>query len=438
MEKQGITWFPPVWRQALNFVNTGYVVNNEEFIRACQFHFGDITFEEAYEATRKHVCISVTRRGGGTGGPSKLLLNHISTPHVLVRSAVAASCALPGIMKPNALLMKTSDGEIMTFQVDGEGVQFLDGSVEADVPFRRMGTLFSVSNFIVSQVNIHVIPFIGHKVPGALTSDSQLLKNVLASLDLDLRHRSVILSKMGIMPKLYGHDISSVFKQVYHGNVTIVPRMKVEESLGVKAFMQPTKEDMRSYIRGGQKATWPHLRRVKHLLLLEARLWKILEKLVTYSSAVSTHRKFSPTEEVNATQRQLSKLSARVSVTDLVMYAEEPSMTVNEALPRIESFEGVSGIFRENIAERRMRHGTRQYRKNSRAYNTTTRKKNRQPHADGDPTDDCNFDRMAERIEELEHENRILRQRVSEKVDEENAAPILSRKRSLSACLEPI
>lgn len=116
----------------------------------------------------------------------------------------------PGIMKPNHLKCKNSNGEIVPFGVDG--VQWLDGSIQADVPFRRLSSLFSVSNFIVSQVNFHVLPFIDHKVPGKVGKESSLIKNMLSALDLDLRHRSVLLSKMGLLPKLYGHDITNVFR----------------------------------------------------------------------------------------------------------------------------------------------------------------------------------------------------------------------------------
>ena len=40
---------------------------------------------------------------GGGSGPARLLLNHISSPHVTLASAVAASCALPGIMQAQPL-----------------------------------------------------------------------------------------------------------------------------------------------------------------------------------------------------------------------------------------------------------------------------------------------------------------------------------------------
>lgn len=54
---------------------------------------------------------------------------------------------------------------------------------------------------------------------------------------------------MGVLPKVYGQDMSALFKQRYHGDVTIVPDMKIEESLGVKAIMHPSKADMQSYLR---------------------------------------------------------------------------------------------------------------------------------------------------------------------------------------------
>jgi hypothetical protein len=85
---------------------------------------------------------------------------------------------------------------------------------------------------------------------------------------------------MGLLPKFYGTDISALFKQRYHGDVTIVPDMKVEEALGVKAIMHPSRRDMQSYIRGGRRASWPHLRRVKHLLAVEARWVHIDRKMM--------------------------------------------------------------------------------------------------------------------------------------------------------------
>ncbi len=245
------------------------------------------------------MCISVTASSAAEGrrGPSNLLLNHISTPHVLIWSAVASSCALPGILAPNRLMCKTAYGDIVPFEVEGE--HWVDGSFEADVPFKQMSSLFSVSNFIVSQVNFHVIPFLQHKLPdnhGDAAAHSphgmaghSTFKFVVSTLDLDLKHRVLTLAKIGLLPKLYGQDISKMFRQSYRGDVTVVPDLKMDESVGIKAIMNPSVLDMQAYIKGGSRACWPHLSRIRHLLSIEAYIRGLLkslrsEKLALYTS----------------------------------------------------------------------------------------------------------------------------------------------------------
>jgi TAG lipase/steryl ester hydrolase/phospholipase A2/LPA acyltransferase len=115
MARDNIAWFPPLHQQAYHFLRKGVLMDNRDFERCTRFYYGDMTFEEAYKRTRKHVNITVSasRKGGGHGmGPQRLILNHINTPHVLIASAVTASCCLPGIMEPTKLMAKASDGSI--------------------------------------------------------------------------------------------------------------------------------------------------------------------------------------------------------------------------------------------------------------------------------------------------------------------------------------
>ncbi|MGH7954880.1 MAG: hypothetical protein ACREOZ_02850 [Gloeomargaritales cyanobacterium] len=67
--------------------------------------------------------------------------------------AVLASCALPGLMRPVRLMVKTSEGNKEEFCEDGVDVEWVDGSVEADLPFEEVSQLFGVSNVIVCQVS---------------------------------------------------------------------------------------------------------------------------------------------------------------------------------------------------------------------------------------------------------------------------------------------
>ena len=49
MKRENIRWFPPLWQQALNFLKTGFLMNNIDFVRTCNFFWKDITFAEVSE-----------------------------------------------------------------------------------------------------------------------------------------------------------------------------------------------------------------------------------------------------------------------------------------------------------------------------------------------------------------------------------------------------
>lgn len=159
MKRQGVSWFPSMYKMGELWMKTGLLMDAKEFLRCCQFYYSDITFEEAFEMTGKHVCITVSASRAYAGsGVQRLLLNHISTPTVTLSSAVAASCAVPGVMAPAKLMIKDGRGDLVPFEVDG--VEWIDGSVQADLPFKRISTLFNISNFVVCQTNFHVVPFL--------------------------------------------------------------------------------------------------------------------------------------------------------------------------------------------------------------------------------------------------------------------------------------
>mmetsp|Transcript_19905 Transcript_19905/g.25971 ORF Transcript_19905/g.25971 Transcript_19905/m.25971 type:complete len:804 (-) Transcript_19905:92-2503(-) len=269
---QGIRWFPPLTNQLRHFMSKGVLIDRVEFKRTCNYYYGDITFAEAYERTKRHVSISVT--GHGTG--SRLLLNHIASPHVTIASAVAASCALPGIMLPQPLEAKDAAGNLVTFDVDG--THYVDGSIAADLPFKRMSTLFNVSAFYVSQVNFHVSPFMRKSEE---SSHKSYYWTLLKHSEEDIRHRARKLAKLGVLPTFFGSSMTSVFKQKYHGDVTMVPNFTPMESIGLKAVMNPTTLDIRGYIDGGERAAWPRINRIRFMMRTEICLRQCVAKLRT-------------------------------------------------------------------------------------------------------------------------------------------------------------
>ncbi len=68
-------------------------------------------------------------------------------------------------------------------------------------------------------------------------------------------------------------------KQRYVGNVTVVPRLTFLESFGFNAIRNPTLKHMSHYLLEGERATWPHVERIKHLYSLEKRISENIEKI---------------------------------------------------------------------------------------------------------------------------------------------------------------
>ena len=87
MKEKNIRWFPPLWDMAAYWMKNKLLIDGDSFHRTCEFYFKDYTFEEAFARTGKHVCISVSASRVTGDSAQRLLLNHISTPHVTVASA---------------------------------------------------------------------------------------------------------------------------------------------------------------------------------------------------------------------------------------------------------------------------------------------------------------------------------------------------------------
>ena len=156
-------------------------------------------------------------------------------------------------MAPAKLQTKNRNGKQEPFEVDG--VEWIDGSVQADLPFQRISTLFNVSNFIVSQTNFHVAPFINSEH----SQKKSVYWTLFQTMEWDIRNRVLNLSRLGLFPKFFGQDMSKVFKQTYHGNVTLVPRYGAMQMVGLQSLSNPTVKDMEVYLKFGQIAAWPYI-----------------------------------------------------------------------------------------------------------------------------------------------------------------------------------
>ena len=72
----------------------------------------DLTFQEAYEKTGRQISITVAP---AEPHQRSRLLNAITSPNVFVRSAVMASCAVPGVFPPVTLMARNVHGEAQPY-----------------------------------------------------------------------------------------------------------------------------------------------------------------------------------------------------------------------------------------------------------------------------------------------------------------------------------
>jgi len=239
-----------------------------------------MTFEEAYRHTGREINITVSPYDRNQHAR---LLNWRTSPNVLIRKASLASCAIPGIYPPVSLWAKNIDGERVPYI---PGRKFVDGSIVDDLPIRRLSRLYGVNHSIVSQTNPHVVPFLSRNE----NTDSSLstladwgLKNVSMNLRyaLQLMQRRVESNDVGLM----FDKAKSMVTQKYIGDINMIPPRQPMNALRV--LSNPTLQDVRNYIRKGEKATWPKLDMVANTTAISrtfrdcrARLDRIEERML--------------------------------------------------------------------------------------------------------------------------------------------------------------
>lgn len=246
---------------------------------------GDITFQEAYNRTRRilNICVS-------TESVYELprLLNYVTAPNVMIWSAVTASCSLPFIFHSSPLLVKDPiTGEHHRWNPSPQ--HFIDGSVDNDLPMTRLSEMFNVNHFIVSQVNPHVVPFLAkddHLSPEAkfrrsqqqVTNEPDWLTTFTSLAKDEALHRLQFMAEMGILPNLMT-KFQSVLSQKYSGDITILPEMGINELS--RLLVNPSADFMLRSCLAGERATWPKLSRVRDRCAIELALDNAVHRLRT-------------------------------------------------------------------------------------------------------------------------------------------------------------
>ncbi|KAK4208155.1 putative lipase [Rhypophila decipiens] len=239
---------------------------------------GDLTFQEAYNRTRRicNICVS-----SASIYELPRLLNYITAPNVMIWSAVAASCSVPLVFQAAPLLVKDpATGAHVPWNPTPQA--WIDGSVDNDLPMTRLAEMFNVNHFIVSQVNPHVVPFLakndrlypgtnpGHLKQQQSSAESGDWLYTLTALAKDeTLHRLHYLTELGLFPNMFT-KLRSVLSQKYSGDITILPEIALQDL--PRILKNPNADFMLRNCLIGERATWPKLSRIKDRCAIELAL----------------------------------------------------------------------------------------------------------------------------------------------------------------------
>lgn len=246
------------------------IMDGQQLADCLQDNIGDMTFEEAFEYTGRILNITVSAADRHQQGR---ILNYLTSPNVLIRSASLASCAVPGVFPPVELQAKDVNGRVAPYM---PGRRWLDGSVEADLPMLRLSRMHNVNHYVVSQTNPHVVPFLDKKdrrqdrglMPFAKEMVTTTSRN---TLKLARRHMGP-----NMVSNLIG-KMHSITDQKYSGDINIYPQNQTRKLLMV--ISNPTPKHIEDFIVEGERATWPKLERIHNATHISRTLESCLLRL---------------------------------------------------------------------------------------------------------------------------------------------------------------
>ncbi|CAA7388788.1 unnamed protein product [Spirodela intermedia] len=277
----------------------------------------NLTFQEAYDMTGR--ILGVTVCSPRKHEPPRCL-NYLTSPNVVIWSAVTASCAFPGLFEAQELMAKDRAGNLVPFLAPflagpGEAPRrssarrWRDGSLESDLPMIQLKELFSVNHFIVSQANPHIAPLLRLKeLVRAYGGDFAAKLAHLA--EMEVKHRCNQILELGF--PLGG--LAKLFAQEWEGDVTVVmPATLAQYS---KIIRNPSHVELQKAANQGRRCTWEKLSAIKANCAIELaldecvavlnhmrRLKRSAERAAAASQGVATAARFSASKRIPSWNR---------------------------------------------------------------------------------------------------------------------------------------
>lgn len=230
----------------------------------------DMTFEEAYAKTGRQISITVAP---AEPHQRSRLLNAITSPNVFIRSAVMASCAVPGVFPPVMLMARNVHGEPQPYL---PGRRWVDGSVADDLPAKRLSRLFSTNHYIVSMVNPVATAFIAQE------EDRNPLSSAVGTLGVGVG-REILNFYRGLAQRqgdnwprfnMMLHGLHALMDQEYSGDINIIPSFRIANPLRLLSHLD--EEELLEIVGYGERACFGKVEAIRRCTTISRTLEEIL------------------------------------------------------------------------------------------------------------------------------------------------------------------
>lgn len=264
-----LTCFSKTWPDRIrNVYKNGCLFDQEEWLELIKwFTMGDMTFEESYKKTGRILCITLSAT---TKKAPPVLVNYITAPNVTIASAIIASAAVPGFIKPVILRKKGPDGKVR-LQAQNKDEAYWDGSIDQDIPTTGLAEMFNCQFFLAAQANPHIVPFF-HDPKGCVAQPSRWTRGenydawrggiLLAALEVylktDMRSKFHFLNDLGAG---VGFTSTMFTQAMYSGTTTIVPKVSFVDYF--QLFSNPSLPFLTKCFQVGSVAAYQHCQLMK-------------------------------------------------------------------------------------------------------------------------------------------------------------------------------
>ncbi|KAK1245005.1 hypothetical protein MKX08_004634 [Trichoderma sp. CBMAI-0020] len=274
-------------RRIRRFSREGYFLDVTVLEDCVRANVGDLTFEEAYNRSKRVLNITVATDGQGAGVPT--LLNYITAPNVLIwTAAVASNASSPSLYGHSkvTILCKDAHGNIVPW-APANTTDFRHWThasyTDRDSPLRRIAELFNVNHFIVSQARPYLIPFLQSDMHGpslveTRSKTTQLSAFLVRMVGLEIRHRLRQLDSLRLVPASIRRFL--IDEQVPAASMTLVPEVTASDF--VRLLETPTQDTLNYWILRGERSVWPAVAALKIRCTVENELdrsYQVVRKL---------------------------------------------------------------------------------------------------------------------------------------------------------------